>query len=567
MFMIMLSQEGLIGIAAGSAALVIVAFILIYFFAIRPIRIKGQVKELAKRFSYLDAKLIGQDSQYFHRLEIISRTNLLYLDKYEVFSRRFKAIFENEDKYCDSMLKRLNSLIAAKQFKHIGDVILEAKKSIDVFEESVTAFDADLYEIIKLEEECRKSIDGSKETYRHIKQTYYSESTEIQMVAGTFAKAFEKIDNTFANFDELIERAEYDEINDQIPVLNNVLTALGKVLIELPDLCSLSKTIIIEKITDIQNKYNETEKDGIPLYHLGFKKLVEDWKKRLNEINKKIINLQIYGVHSECELILAEIEDVSRQLDEEVNCRNQFNEKYKSTYENVNAIEKVFVKLCASLPQVKEIFKIDEQERQIEELSVLVGNLSNAKRFLEGFVYSGIKQPYSLLKKQLDELSDNYDLVETNVQNFKNYIDSLKSTSEEAYKMVFVYYKRVKEIEQILSEINIPEFKDLYTDKIEAIYDVLNDIYNELNTQPINVIEVSNKIEQLKNIANAMFDEIDENATEAKVSENLLAKLGTFRNQEDINQSFKTLEGSFYKGQFKNVHNQAEVLLQNLVEE
>ena len=561
--MIQLAQIALIGIIIGCSAAVIVALVLVYLFAIRPIRYKKQIRDLTKRFSYLDAKLIGQDSQYFHRLEIISRTNLLYLDKYEVFSRRFKSIFENEDKYCDSMLKSLNSLYAAKQFKKLKSVISETKKAIDVFEESVTAFDADLYDVIKLEEDCRKSIDVLKETYRHIKQTYYTESNEIQMVSGTFAKVFEKIDNTFASFDEKIESAEYDEINEQIPELNSVLTALGRVLLELPNLCSLTKSIIIEKITEIANKHNEIEKQGVPLYHIGFKKLSDDWKKRLTELNKKIINLQTSGVHAECELIIAEIESTSKLLDEELACRDAFNEKYQETYTKVNEIEKVFIKLCASLPQVKQVFKIDEQLNQINQLSVQVGNLTNSKRFLEGFVYSGIKQPYSLLKKQLDELVDDYDLVSSSVNTFKNYIDSLKSTAEEAYKMVFVYYERVKKIENILQTIDVEDFTNLYKDKIEAVYDVLNDTHKQLNTQPIDVAEVTNKIEQLKNIANAMFEEIDEKVRECAVSEATLVKLNNFRNEQDIDQTLKTLESAFFKGDFTAVKTQSAAIYQS----
>jgi len=558
--MVLLSNGGKIGIIVGASLFFLAVLIVIYLFAIRPIRFKKQIKDLTKRFSYLDAKLIGQDSQYFHRLEIISRTNLLYLDKYETFSRRFKAIFENEDKYCDSMLKRLNSLISQKQFKNIKNVINETKKSIDVFQESVTAFDADLYEVIKLEEDCRKSIDASKETYRHIKQTYYSESTEIQLVTNSFEKTFEKIDNTFAKFDDLLESAEYDEINDQLPVLNNVLSALGRVLIELPDLCSLTKTIIVEKIAEIQNKYNETEKEGVPLYHIGFKKLVDDWKKRLNDLTKKIINLQTFGVHAECELIMTEIDDTSRQLDEEVTCRNEFNEKYKVTYDKVNDIEKTFVKLCASLPQVKEVFELDD-DHGINELSTQVGNLSNAKRFLEGFVYSGIKQPYSLLKKQLDDLVNNYELVSSSVVNFKNYIDSLKSTCEEAYKMVFVYFRRIKEIENILKNIDIDDFSNKYSEQIEAVYLVLNDVYDQLNTKPINVAAVSTNIDQLKNIANAMFEDIDDKVRKANLSESMIIKLNQLRNEQDINQTLSTLENSFFKGQFENVYNQSNHLV------
>ena len=47
--------------------------------------IKKQVRELERRYSYLDALLLGQDSQYIHRLEIISHTNLLYVEKYSEY--------------------------------------------------------------------------------------------------------------------------------------------------------------------------------------------------------------------------------------------------------------------------------------------------------------------------------------------------------------------------------------------------------------------------------------------------------------------------------------------------
>ena len=81
--------------------------------------------------------------------------------------------------------------------------------------------------------------------------------------------------------DKLIESAEYDEINDQLPELEKVLNALGKALLELPNLCALTKTVVTEKIAQIQVKYAETEKKGVPLYHLGFKGQVEDWIQKL----------------------------------------------------------------------------------------------------------------------------------------------------------------------------------------------------------------------------------------------------------------------------------------------
>ena len=554
----------LITLIVLGTAILIVGFVLLHTFVILPSSYKKQVRSLEKRFSYLDAKLIGRDSQFIHRIEIISRTNLLYLDKYETFSRRFKSIFETEDKYSESMIKQLNSLLSAKQFKAIKAVILDTKRALDVFEENLNSLDTDLYQVIKLEEDCRKQIDYLKEIYRHVKQTYYSESSDLEMVSSTFNKTFEKIDSTFSRLDELIESAEYDAINEEIPVMNNVLIALGKVLVELPTLCSLTKTVVPEKISQIQTQYKDTEKQGVPLYHIGFKNHVEDWKKRIGELNKRLINLQCSGVHTECDLIIAEITRVSNQLDDELKAKTYFKDNYEEVYRKVNDVQKTFLKISSILPQIQDVYLIDsEQMKKIDDLSKAVTNLGNSKRYLDGFVLSGTRQPFTLLKGQLDELLANYEVVAGGVEEFKEYIDSLKSTAEEAYKMIYVYYYRMKEIEKVLSDIGINELRESYQEKIDAAYDVLNYIYDNIQTKPINVAEITSKIEQLKNISNALFDEIDNKSKFSLLAESAIMQLNKYRNEQDVAQSLDQLEASFHKGEFESVYNRASALIRS----
>ena len=168
---------------------------------------------------------------------------------------------------------------------------------------------------------------------------------------------FDKIDTNFARFDEQLEGAEYEEINSEIASLNNVLTALGHVLIELPLLCKLTKTDIPEALVSLQNKYKETEKQGVPLYHLAFKNHIEDWKKKQGEISKRIINLQVGGVKSECEVILMEIGLMGQKLDEEIDAREYFKGHYDEVYQSVNNVEKVFLRICALLPVFNVIFE------------------------------------------------------------------------------------------------------------------------------------------------------------------------------------------------------------------
>lgn len=559
-----LATGALVAIIVSASVVLITLGVLFYLFVYSRFNYRKQVRNLEKQFSYYDSLLIGQDSQYIHRLEIISRTNLLYMDKYEYFQRRFRNIYDIEDKYADSIIKQLSALIKAKQYKNIKSVISEAKKAIDTLSESVKSLDHDLYEVIKLEEDCRRNIDHLKEVYRHVKQTYYSESDELELVAPTFNKMFDKIDSKFSKFDDMLEGAEYEEIQTEIDSLSEVLNALGHVLIDLSNLCKTVKTVIPERLAELQNKYKETEKEGVPLYHLSFKVHVDEWKKKLAELTKKIINLQCGGIKTQCDIILTEIEEFAKLLDAEIVARAYFNENYSRIYNQVNEVEKLFLRICAVLPEVKEFYLVSKLENdRIDELSKSVDNLGSAKRYLDGFVHSGTRQPFSLLKTKLNELEQNYIVVNEGVVSFKNYVDSLKSTAEEAYNLISVYYNRIKLTESLLDEIGNDSIKANYADKIEAVYDVLNDIYDQIQHKPINVDEVSHKIENLKNLANAMFEEVESISMNQKAAENSIMLLNQDRDEQDINQTVASLELGFEKGEFVSVNSQATSIYKN----
>ena len=229
----------IVGIIGGVIGLGVIG-VLLYVFVISKAKIKKQIKEIERKFSYLDALLIGQDSQYIHRLEIISRTNLLYVDKHATFTRRFREIYETDDKFVESLIRQLNSLVANKQYKNIKNTLVEARKALEIFEDKTNQLDKDLYELIKLEEDSRQTVYRLKEQYRVVKQSYYSKANELELASTSFNRAFDKLDAQFVQIDEHIESAEYDETSEIIPEVINVINALGKIIDTLPNLYSTS---------------------------------------------------------------------------------------------------------------------------------------------------------------------------------------------------------------------------------------------------------------------------------------------------------------------------------------
>lgn len=561
---------GTIFALVGGLSVLIAGGILLYIFVFSRQRMKRQIKDLEKKYSYLDALLIGQDSQYIHRLEIISRSNLLYVEKHEMFQRQFKEIYENDDKFAESMIKQLNALLDNKQYKILKPVIAQGKKAVSIFEEKVNSLDERLYALIKPEEDIRPAILKLKETYRRLKQSFYSSSTDLDLVSGSFIKVFDKLDLSFTEFENLIESAEYDEANNMIPKVQKVINAIETALVELPNLCVLVTSIVPEKIKQLTKEFDNVEKQGLPLYNLSFTTKSQEWNDTLEKLKYKLANLQTSGVGDTLDRIQNEIEEMRASLDKEKSDKEFFVKNVEITYSKAIELEKSFLKVCSILPEVKSVYKIgEEQEKDIANLKEMMEKVGDHKRSLDNYVHSNTRQPFSILKNKLDELSDTYDKAYAGMLAFKAYLDSIKTSSEEAYGLVFVYFYRCKQIQGLLREINIEDLNSYYTPKIEATYETINTIDILIKKKPIDVMEVNEKVEDLKTNANKLFDEIEEKYRQMQLAESAVVYANRDRQQQnDVDQQLNVLETQFFQGDFEKVYNEAtNIYRRNHVEE
>ena len=327
-----------------SAILLIGIACLVYEFIVKRQKCKKHTKDLEKKFSYLKGILTGQDAQGVRRLEIISRSNLLYGDIYDRHQKEFKVLLEDYCKPGEAYLVKLRGMLVKKKYNIFKIPYSEAKKLINSFETKLLAFDKELMSLLKPEEDSRSKAVEVKEAYRAIKNKYANNEKELELVADTFQKVFAKIDGQFDNFEGLLECADYSEAKDFLPKINQVITALSNAISELPNLCSQIEKIIPEKIMILGTDFIDIEKNGVPLFHLGFKKKSEVWACELNSVKEEIKQLKINGAQSRLDKISNEIDDLHKQLDDEVSSKLFFENNINEAYANVLVLEKEFLR-------------------------------------------------------------------------------------------------------------------------------------------------------------------------------------------------------------------------------
>lgn len=546
------------GIIVGSIIILAVITVFLFKFVFQKNKIKRSIRDIDRRFQYLHALLIGQDAQYVKRLEIISRTNLLYVEIHTKYLKRFKEIRDKHDGHAQSAINNLKDLLEEKKYKQLRESVSDVADIVAAFEKEVNELNNELLRVVKPEEDCRQSSLALKEQLRRLKSDYFVKQADLTLLNDSFDEVFKYVDNLFEEFEELVESAQYDDANAILPKIDQILHELTASMVELPNLCALIVSIIPEKFISLENAYEAMESERYPLHHLCVKSTIASMKKDVAEQTSRIKRFDIKGVREKLENIVSEIDEFFTLFEEEKQARESFDIQNEEVYRTVNTIERRFIKLCNTIPEISKIYIINsDYQSKINDIQNEINKVGALKRSLDTFIHSSTKQPYSILVEKMTELSNASKSIISEIDEYNNYLNSLKVDCENAYNLVFTYYKVAKEAEQKVIDMHSKEISDKYIDQINHFYDLLNDVYKTLLVSPINVDHIKECVNSLNEINNTLFDNgaINQDYNMKLLAENAILYANRERTHfSDINQLVSQAETFFAKGDFEQAY-------------
>ena len=566
---IYLSTPAIVGIVIGSICGAALIGILVYFLLFSGLRYKKQVRELSRRFEYLHALLFGQDSQYVKRIEIISLTNLLYVNTHMTFNKRFKDIRDKGDASAQTTINDLKDLLSDRDYKALKAALPKAKEVIDSYDDEVNSLNSDLLVVIKPEEECRQKSLMLKEELRKIKQDYYVKQADLTLVAPSFETVFNKLDDRFKDFESYVESAQYDDANNRLPEISKVLKELANVIKEMPNICVTIQSVIPEKLASLENKYEELLSSGYPLHHLLVKGNIEDMRRELNILTNSVQKFELDGVNERLDGMLAQIDDYFNSFEKEKDARVSFESDCDKVYSYANSIDKKYIRLCNSLPEVKKIYVISEEENaKIGAIKVLVNKAGATKRSLDTFIHSVTKQPYTILVEKMNLLNDESNSTSQAIDDFDRYLLSLKNDSEVAFNSVSTFDTKMKDAEYYLRLMDIPALNKKYQPDIDRCYDLLNQIYTKLNSLPIDVALINQLENELNQVGESVFNSTKEDYQQMLMANgSILFANRDRRHLGEMDATLKQAEGFYFSGEFKKAYDETNAVLKRIAGE
>lgn len=548
-----ISSTLLIIIITSSVTAFLLLVILLYFLILRNKKLAHTSKELMERYKTFHQLLVTIDRDNVNRLEEIAQVNLLYGDIHKKFLHRYVTLLEEKDKAAENKVKNLESLIANKHFKSARNEISSVKGLVNDFVNCVKQLDQDLKDINKPEEECEKQKASALESFRNAVAIYQNQQEELIILKDSYTIVISKIEKMFKEVDEYIDEANYEEANSLLPRLNKVIAELYKVNEVMPNLCMLATKAIPQKIGDLKIAYKRMLNEACPVVHLINDKTIPYLEDSLAKIVKNLKSFVYKHKEEELNYIATKIDNLMSAFEKEKVARSEFDAKYESIRSEISYVEKDFIKLCNSLPRIKQYYLIaDEKMQEVTTIQNLINKLGVAKRSFDNLIHNGSKTPFSVLLEKSNELKIECDEIKKALINFRNYLLSLKDDVEYAHQLTSEYFYKLKKAEKIIRDAALPIFHEKYDKKIDEIYQALDTISIASTSLPIDVNKIFVAVNFVKFDGDSILNQIDQDQEMMSLAEGALTYTNRGRHQyEEINMMHKEAEKLFEMGEFE----------------
>ena len=530
-------------------------------------RCHKMLNSLQSDYEYYHALLTGQDNSLIQRLEIISRTNLLYSDIHSSYFKRSKEIRDTLDTKYQEYMTELQVLLEERNIKDFKNLYKSKSNTFRQFKESVNSLNQDLTNVIKPEEDARQAALVLKETLRETKSKFNFNESRLHFVSESFDNVFNKIDKKFNQFEEYLENANYDEANEILSEIEKVRVLLDTLIDKIPNLCDVINDELPEKIKNLVEKYNDLLLDDLPLQHLNIEGNIKAINDELEKDRNKLKSLSVSGINDSIDMINQLIDKLYADFDVEIVAREEFLKVKESVLSEFSNNEKVSVKISNNMLKFRRVYIIDkEHETQLVDISKKLDDVAKDKRKLDAYIYNPIPQPYTLLLDKLNILKKGNEEFGAKVHAFSDYLLNLKVDCETAYNNNKTKYETLKVNESIIRDLKNNEISELFKPKFDECYSFLDEIAQILKTVPIDVNLVNSISTELNEKTNNLVKDVQDITTYRNLATENIVLINRDRMKfAEINNIISQAETLFKDGNYRASYEMSQTALQKLL--
>lgn len=466
--------------------------------------------------------------------------------------------------------KRLSD-IKENQVAKITDMLLEAEYTL-----SHTDYKTTLYKIAKLEmevykartnaeflleevreittskEKSRKVITSYKQQYRKLFETFNDSRNDFGDVGEIIEFQFKNIAKKFEEYEQILEKNQYELINETIEHIDTNLKHMEILLDEMPQIILMSTKIIPLKIEDAKNEYKELLKNGFVLDYLNVEENIKEANKKIKEIDNKSKKLDLKDSILELKVLLNYFENLFDDFEKEKMNKKIFDEKINLFDIKLKKTNKIVADIFNKIDSIKTNYNLQDDDldflkRTKEELVKLNDDYKSLQENTNSKTFS-----YSHITNEIEILLARLKVVEESLSSTIDTIGSMKQDETRAREKYNEITKILVNSRNLLREYPIPLIPKSYFTELKEATAAIEEINIELDKSPIDIDTLNIRVETACDLVYKLNNKTKETIKSAAFAEMSIVYGNRYRsNYIELDNAFLVAESLFFKGEYK----------------
>ena len=472
--------------------------------------------------------------------------------KYDGWQRKFEDIRSTSIPEITDMLLSADEYIDSKDYKNLRKTLADIELKIYRTREKTNRLLSEIKEITLSEEKNRNQIVKLKNDYRIIKQDYEKSKNEYKPVNNQIELQFENIEKRFQEFEVVMDKKDYDEINYLVKGITEMIEHIRYVIKEVPTILIMCNELIPGKIADISSIYIKMTRESYQLDYLNVEYNIKETEKKVKDILDRVKVLNLEDVTFELKTIVNYYDSLYNDFEYEKSCKQSFETNMKTFKSKLIRTNKIISNLMGQLTDLKATYDLSNDD--VKRLNTINDETKKLKDSYNNLMdcYKNHSFSYSKLVKELDYLMIKVSKLEETLNYDLKTIGSMKDDEIRAREQLDNIKNLLKKAKGRIRLYNIPVIPDNYFVELQDASDAIKEIQKELNRKPINIDTLNIRVDTARDLVFKVFNTTNNLLKTIVMLEETIVYGNRYRAEsKQVNDGLIVAEKLFYKGEYK----------------
>jgi septation ring formation regulator len=410
----------------------------------------------------------------------------------------------------------------------------------------------EIKEITTNDEKNRAIITGLKTKYRTLYDKFNTIKSDYKDLAKVINLQFENIAYRFDDFERAMEQNEYQEVNQIIKAIDDLLKHMNIVIEQVPTILLLAVTVIPKKIEEIMSQYEEMKAENYSLDYLNIDYNVSETRKKIKDILDRSHVLDLEDSLFELKLLLDYFEGIFVDFDKERIHRKNYEENIKTFENRLFKINKLINDLIYQMSDIKQLYNLSDSDIRIlndakEEVNVLNDDYSIFKTHTKNNSFA-----FSKISVEIENLLLRLTTLEDHLTSSLEAIGSMKEDEKRARQQLEEVKQIFKDSKNKIREYNLPIIPKNYYTELNDAQDAIKEINRELEKTPITISVLNTRVDTARDLVLKLFANTKSMLKSAIFAEMAIVYGNRYRTMyEDVDKGLNYAELLFYKGDYQ----------------